>query len=139
MEVVEAVMKKKYYCSVFRYIYLAVLEPESENDVSHEAVYLQSRAVPLALGLVDSVELWEGSDLHWLHHVWSEGLRRRGGQNKHTLTKLTQKYYCTEGKCLNNSCKFFTEDVLNLRNLCEVWVSWADLSSGSFVRMVERM
>ena len=56
---------------------LAVLEPKSEYEISHEAVDLESRAVPLPLSLIHSVELRERSDLHRLHHVWSEGLRTR--------------------------------------------------------------
>ena len=58
-------------------IYLAVLEPESQNEVPHEAVDLQTWAVPFALSLVHPIVLGERSDFHRLHHVRGEGLGRR--------------------------------------------------------------
>lgn len=60
--------------ALMKVIYFAVLEPKSQNEIPHEAVYFQFGTVPLSLCLVHSVKLRERLDLDGLHHVWSEGL-----------------------------------------------------------------
>ena len=81
--------------------YPAVLEPKSQNEVPHEAVDLEPRAVPLALSLVDAVELGEGSDLHRLHHVWCERLHQG---SKYTLTYTLHKHTHTHTHTHTHLC-----------------------------------